>query len=107
MADHSIIFTPFNAMGRFTILTIQEMGRIGSFFFNGFINIFTIPLRIPRIVQQVYFIGMKSIFVICLTGAFTGMVLGLQGYYTLSKFGSEGLLGAAVALSLYLLQSWL
>jgi phospholipid/cholesterol/gamma-HCH transport system permease protein len=43
---------------------------------------------------------MKSIFVICLTGAFTGMVLGLQGYYTLSKFGSEGLLGAAVALSL-------
>jgi len=43
---------------------------------------------------------MKSILVICLTGAFTGMVLGLQGYYTLVKFGSEGLLGAAVALSL-------
>jgi phospholipid/cholesterol/gamma-HCH transport system permease protein len=51
-------------------------------------------------VQQVYFMGMKSIFVICLTAAFTGMVLGLQGYYTLVKFGSEGLLGAAVALSL-------
>ena len=43
---------------------------------------------------------MKSLMVICLTGAFTGMVLGLQGYYTLVKFGSEGLLGAAVALSL-------
>jgi len=43
---------------------------------------------------------MKSVLVICLTGAFTGMVLGLQGYYTLVKFGSEGLLGAAVALSL-------
>jgi phospholipid/cholesterol/gamma-HCH transport system permease protein len=38
--------------------------------------------------------------VICLTGAFTGMVLGLQGYYTLVEFGAEGLLGSAVALSL-------
>ncbi len=33
-------------------------------------------------------------------GLFTGMVLGLQGYYTLVKFGSEGVLGAAVALSI-------
>ena len=41
-----------------------------------------------------------AIFVILFTGAFTGMVLGLQGYYTLRKFGSEGLLGSAVALSL-------
>ncbi|MDP7077902.1 MAG: ABC transporter permease, partial [Desulfobacterales bacterium] len=51
-------------------------------------------------VQQIYFIGAKSIFVIILTGTFTGMVLGFQGYYTLVQFGSEGLLGAAVALSL-------
>jgi len=35
-----------------------------------------------------------------LIGLFTGMVLGLQGYYTLVKFGSEGLLGAAVSLSI-------
>jgi phospholipid/cholesterol/gamma-HCH transport system permease protein len=38
--------------------------------------------------------------VVVLTGAFTGMVLGLQGYYTLSKFGATALLGPAVALSL-------
>jgi len=43
---------------------------------------------------------MKSVFVICLTGAFTGMVLGFQGYYSLTMFGSEGFLGSAVALSL-------
>ena len=47
-----------------------------------------------------YVIGVKSLFVILLVGLFTGMVLGFQGYYTLVKFGSEGLLGAAVALSL-------
>jgi phospholipid/cholesterol/gamma-HCH transport system permease protein len=51
-------------------------------------------------VRQIHFIGARSSFVILFTGAFTGMVLGLQGYYTLRKFGSEGLLGSAVAVSL-------
>ncbi len=61
---------------------------------------FSWPLQPGKIKEQVYFIGMKSLFVICLTGGFTGMVLGLQGYYTLIKFGSTGFLGAAVALTL-------
>ncbi|MBN1843828.1 MAG: ABC transporter permease [Deltaproteobacteria bacterium] len=76
------------------------MGRIAVFFFKGFLLIFSIPIQLSKIIHQVYFIGMKSVFVVSLTAAFTGMVLGLQGYYTLVKFGSEGLLGAAVALSL-------
>ncbi len=100
MINAKSIVRPFNNLGKYTIFITQEMGRIGSFFFRGFINIFAFPFQITKIMQQIYFIGFKSIFVICLTGAFTGMVLGLQGYYTLSKFGSEGLLGAAVALSL-------
>lgn len=100
MIHSSIILRPFNILGKYTIFIIQEMGRAGTFLFYGFINIFSLPVQSAKIIQQIYFIGMKSIFVIILTGAFTGMVLGLQGYYTLSKFGSEGLLGAAVALSL-------
>jgi phospholipid/cholesterol/gamma-HCH transport system permease protein len=58
------------------------------------------PGRPVHVLKQVSFIGAKSLFVIVLTAAFTGMVLGLQGYYTLTKFGSEGMLGTAVALSL-------
>lgn len=100
MAFPAVILSPFKTLGRFTILFVQEMGRLGYFFFYGFIFIFSLPIQVTKIIHQIYFIGMKSILVICLTGAFTGMVLGLQGYYTLSKFGSEGLLGAAVALSL-------
>jgi phospholipid/cholesterol/gamma-HCH transport system permease protein len=100
MINTKSVILPFNNLGKYTIFITQEMGRIGSFFFKGFINIFTLPIQFSKIIQQIYFIGLKSVFVICLTGAFTGMVLGLQGYYTLSKFGSEGLLGAAVALSL-------
>lgn len=95
-----ILKKPLSTLGRLTIFSIQEMGRVTVFFFQGVLLIFSIPLQISKTIHQVYFIGMKSVFVICLTGAFTGMVLGLQGYYTLVKFGSEGLLGAAVALSL-------
>jgi phospholipid/cholesterol/gamma-HCH transport system permease protein len=87
-------------MGNWVILPLQEMGRIAIFFFASFSHIILPPLQVGKIVDQVYFIGMKSVFIICLTGIFTGMVLGIQGYYTLVKFGSEGLLGAAVALSL-------
>ena len=86
--------------GRITIFFIQELGRMALFFFNGLIFIFSYPFQFIKIFQQVYFIGTKSLFVVSLTGAFTGMVLGLQGYYTLVKFGSEGLLGAAVSLTL-------
>jgi phospholipid/cholesterol/gamma-HCH transport system permease protein len=46
------------------------------------------------------FIGTKSLLVIGFTAAFTGMVLALQGYHTLTKFGSEGWLGSAVGLTL-------
>ena len=91
---------PLLMVGRLAISMNQEMGRVVIFLFKGFIHIFSLPFQTSKIIKQVYFIGMKSVFVICLTAVFTGMVLGLQGYYTLVKFGSEGLLGAAVALTL-------
>ncbi|MEW5725542.1 MAG: MlaE family lipid ABC transporter permease subunit [Thermodesulfobacteriota bacterium] len=91
---------PFSVLGRWTITTVRDLGRVGLFFLESFVLIFTYPLQITRTIEQVSFIGAKSMFVILLTGAFTGMVLGLQGYYALVKFGSEGLLGSAVALSL-------
>jgi phospholipid/cholesterol/gamma-HCH transport system permease protein len=51
-------------------------------------------------VKQIQFIGTKSFLVIGFTAAFTGMVLALNGYYTLAKFGSEGWLGSAVGVAL-------
>jgi phospholipid/cholesterol/gamma-HCH transport system permease protein len=73
---------------------------MGVFLFSCLLRIFKPPFRIHPILEQINFIGSRSVFVIFFTGAFTGMVLSLQGYYTLRKFGSEGLLGSAVALSL-------
>lgn len=57
--------------------------------------------RRPRLVSdQVHFIGNYSLVIIAVSGLFVGFVLGLQGYYTLNKYGSEQALGLLVALSL-------
>lgn len=89
-----------NNIGSLVLDRIRLAGHFALFLCAGFQHIFSWPLQLSKILQQVYFIGAKSILVICLTGLFTGMVLGLQGYYTLIKFGSEGYLGSAVALTL-------
>jgi len=52
------------------------------------------------VVRAVYEQGTLCLPVILIVGTFTGLVLGLQGYHVLNRFGSEGLLGALVSLSL-------
>ncbi|MEO6353423.1 MAG: ABC transporter permease, partial [Burkholderiaceae bacterium] len=57
--------------------------------------------RRPRLVtDQIHFIGNYSLVIISVSGLFVGFVLGLQGFYTLNKYGSEQSLGLLVALSL-------
>ncbi|HEX7387465.1 MAG TPA: ABC transporter permease, partial [Castellaniella sp.] len=54
--------------------------------------------RRPRLTaQQVHFIGNHSLLIIGVSGLFVGFVLGLQGYYTLNRYGSEEALGLLVA----------
>ncbi len=91
---------PVAYIGAKTTRFLGTLGRTTIFFAESLMRVFTFPFPMVKIIDQIYFIGVKSIFVICLTALFTGMVLGLQGYYTLVKFGSEGLLGTAVALTL-------
>lgn len=87
-------------MGEEFLYFLAQAGRMGLFLFSCLVRVVTPPYKFRPIIKQIHFIGSRSMFVIIFTGAFTGMVLGLQGYYTLRKFGSEGLLGSAVALSL-------
>jgi phospholipid/cholesterol/gamma-HCH transport system permease protein len=91
---------PLEILGSLTLGLIQEMGRMLNFLLFALYMIVRRPGKLIHIFKQIQFIGARSVFVIVLTASFTGMVLGLQGYYTLAKFGSEGMLGAAVALSL-------
>src|SRR5438552_2484040 len=58
-------------------------------------------LSVPRLlVAQIYNAGARSLIIIMLCGLFVGMVLGLQGYDLLQRFGSESALGVAAALGL-------
>ena len=57
--------------------------------------------RRPRLVmEQLFFIGNRSLVITIVSGLFVGMVLGLQGYYTLTTSGATQSLGQLVALSL-------
>ena len=87
-------------LGAAVLSLLASLGRIGLFLGQSVGLIFVPPLKIRRVMRQVQFIGARSLLVIALTGLFAGMVLGLQGYYTLTRFGSEAYLGPAVALSL-------
>lgn len=87
-------------MGRWSMTAIDSVGEMTLFMLVGLSHIFCGARIFPRTLQQLYAIGFKSLFVILLIGIFCGMVLGLQGYYTLVQFGSVGLLGSAVSLSL-------
>ncbi len=87
-------------LGSVSISGTRSLGRLAIFLFQGIYQNFVLPFQTAKIFEQVWFIGAKSMFVIILTAVFTGMVLGLQGYYTLVDFGSEAALGSAVAISL-------
>lgn len=56
--------------------------------------------RLSLLLREVYFAGVLSLVIIIVSGLFVGMVLGLQGYNTLVRFGSSDALGTLVALSL-------
>jgi len=87
-------------IGRFALEQLAGMGRMVLFLFSAFAWTFRPPTRIRLIVYHVKSIGVESLSVVLLSGVFTGMVMGLQGYYSLRKFSAESFLGSAVALGL-------
>jgi len=94
------ILKQIESLGSGTLYYLSDLGSMGLFLLQSIRNIFKMPFRFQALLKEIKSIGANSFVVIFFTAAFTGMVLGVQGYYTLSKFGSEGLLGSAVALSL-------
>jgi phospholipid/cholesterol/gamma-HCH transport system permease protein len=97
--DNISVGTLFHFVGAGTIRIVDGLGAVAIFCLLAFLKIFR-RKQIKEIVQQIYFIGAKSTTIVMLVGLFTGMVLGLQLFYTLAKFGSEGVLGSIVALTL-------
>ena len=87
-------------LGRTVRVSVSQIGNF-TLFFRSLLSQSGIVLRRPRLLtQQVHFIGNHSLLIIVVSGLFVGFVLGLQGYYTLNRYGSEEALGLLVALSL-------
>lgn len=86
--------------GKLALSIISEFGAFALFFGQCFSAVFQ-TRRLPRrIARAIYEQGPLCLPVILIVGIFTGLVLGLQGYYMLNRFGSESLLGALISLSL-------
>lgn len=91
--------------------TIERLGARGISFTQGlgrsFIFLFNVIFRRPKFlklfplfISQLYFVGVLSFIIIVVSGLFIGMVVGLQGYNTLHKFGATTQLGQLLALSI-------
>ena len=91
---------PIEGLGSFVLHIVSSAGRFGLFLGQALAAMVTPPFKLWPLLGRINYIGFRSLLIILLTGAFTGMVLGLQIYFTLSRFGSEAFLGPAVALSL-------
>ncbi|MDH5707862.1 MAG: lipid asymmetry maintenance ABC transporter permease subunit MlaE [Hylemonella sp.] len=79
---------------------LDDMGYSARLFLR-LLSTFQPSLRRFRlVVDQIHFLGNYSLAIIVVSGLFVGFVLGLQGYYTLQRYGSSEALGLLVALSL-------
>jgi phospholipid/cholesterol/gamma-HCH transport system permease protein len=87
-------------LGKTVMRNIEEMGKIIMLFFSTVSWMVRPPLKIRDIFKQMEFVGVKSIFVVVLTGGFTGMVMALQGYHGFKMFSAEALVGSTVALGM-------
>ncbi len=94
------LLTAVQSLGRLSLGGVQSLGRFGLFLGQDTAWTMVPPFKAGLLFRRIHFIGFRSLSVIILTGAFTGMVLGLQVFLTLSRFGSEAFLGPAVALSM-------
>jgi len=79
---------------------LKETGNIGIFFIQSIYLCFRRPFKFNYILKQMEFIGVNSVAVVAVSGGFIGMVLALQSYHGFRRFGSEGLVGITVALSM-------
>jgi phospholipid/cholesterol/gamma-HCH transport system permease protein len=94
-----LLTSPFSFIGRQVIKGVNNLGAATIFLYLALIKTFR-SKQLSKTVQQLFYIGAKSTAIIMLVSLFTGMVLGIQSYHALVKFGAQGAVGTLVSLSL-------
>jgi phospholipid/cholesterol/gamma-HCH transport system permease protein len=87
-------------LGRRALDLVAEFGRMAGFGSELLRAPLRRPLRVRRLVDEIFHCGVLSLAIVCASGAAVGLVLGLQGYNTLNRFGATESLGTVVGLSL-------
>lgn len=88
------------SLGRNSLASLERLGRGSVFLLRVLASLPGLLRRPGLVVRQVWSTGVLSLIIIVISGAFVGLVLGLQGYNTLVTFGAEESLGLVVAKSL-------
>jgi phospholipid/cholesterol/gamma-HCH transport system permease protein len=91
---------PLGRTGRAALQFVADAGSMAIFAGRAVARLVRPPFRARQLVVQIEFVGARSLTVITLAATFTGLVLALQGYAVLVRFGSANLVGSLVALSL-------
>lgn len=86
-------------LGHWGIENLRQLGKAGLLLYRILFYPPNIRKGFPLITQQIYSEGVLSLLIIVVSSLFIGMVLALQGYHTLAKFGASQELGPLVALS--------
>lgn len=90
----------FHYLGATTREIFRKLGRSSFFLISILAGISSVLVRPHLLLKQLHSVGVLSFLIITISGLFVGMVLGLQGFYILSRFGAEETLGVMVATSL-------
>ena len=96
----SAVVSGLRLIGNRVVTGIWRLGYASRFFALALIRSGTSFRRFHLTMREIYFAGVQSLIIIGVSGLFVGMVLGLQGYETLQKYGSAEAVGTLVALSL-------
>ena len=87
-------------VGQFSIGVVESIGRSFQFFMETLFWMVRPPYRLKVLFSAMEFVGVGSLFIVILTGFFTGAVFALQGATAFRLFNAESLVGSTVALSL-------
>lgn len=96
----ALLILPLERLGRIGLGAVSALGRFGLFLAEALVWAVRPPFKLGQTLHRIRFVGFRSLSVILLTGAFTGMVLGLQGMLMLQRVGSEAFVGPLVAIAL-------
>ena len=90
---------PLQTLGHTALGFAENLGRASLFLWHTLVRKPRMSKSFPLLIEQLFSVGVLTVVIVVLSGLFIGMVVGLQGFNTLDKFGASQQLGQLVALS--------